>query len=550
MVNAKKGANKLSLLALALIPAMISCQSASITPATPSQSQTSSSAIGTSVVPSIFSFPLKDKVVLKVAASKYGPHGPFEEMGVVTDWETQTNVHVDWNAIPVENRNEKLQLMFASGDLPDIFFGLLSNSDTINYGAQGLILPLEDLIDKHMPNLRAIFEKRPQLKAALTASDGHIYSFPRVDETEAEEVLNKAYINADWLKKLNLKMPTTTDEFYQVLKAFKEGDPNGNGKADEIPFTALGSWGPEYSFGLYSMYHAFGVPDMPEHIAVKDGKVVYAPTLQEYRDAMTYWNKLYKEGLADVELFTQSFAQMTAKGRSPEPIYGSFVSYLDTVTAGENKDDMYEVLPPLKGPSGHQGWPRLAGKMFSLNAAQITKANKHPELTAAWIDRFYEPEQSAINLWGAVGEVLSKDTQGMLKFNRAPAGMNWAEFRHRSTPGGVVPSAILKEHWNTVIESPQEKKKVAEDIQAFLPYLTRENFPFVFLFSKEEEQLLAKLRTAIETNVEQMTAKWITSSPPSDSEWNEYLDAMKRMGLDELLAVYQGAYDRYRKAAQ
>jgi putative aldouronate transport system substrate-binding protein len=528
---------------------MMSCQGASIAP-TSSHSTVTSSSVGERAATITVSFPLKDTTTLKVAVAKYGPHGPFEDMAVVRDWEAKTNIHVDWNVIPVENRNEKLQLMFATGDLPDVFFGLLSNSDTINYGAQGLIIPLEELIDKHMPNLRAIFEKRPQLKAALTASAGHIYSFPRVDETEAEEVLSKAYINVDWLNKLNLKMPTTTDEFYEVLKAFKEGDPNGNGKMDEIPFTALGSWGPEFSFGLYPMYHAFGAPDMPEHVAVNDGKVVYAPTLPEYKDAIRYWNKLYKEGLADVELFTQSFAQMTAKGRSPESVYGSFVSYLDTVTVGEDRDDVYEVLPPMKGPNGHQGWPRLSGRMFSLNAAQISKANKQPELTAAWIDRFYEPKQSAANLWGAVGEVLNEDSQGMLRFNQAPSGINWAEFRHHSTPGGVAPSAILKEHWNTVVEFPQEKRKVTEDIQAFLPYLTQENFPFVFLFSKEEERELTKLRTAIETNVEQMTAKWITASPPSDSEWRDYLESMKRMGLDQLLAIYQGAYDRYRKVAQ
>lgn len=496
------------------------------------------------------SLPLAEPVTLRVAVGKWGPHGPFEEMDVVKDWEAQTNVQVDWDAIPVETKNEKLQLMFATGDLPDVFFGLLSNADTLNYGPQGLIIPLEGLIDSHMPNLKALFEQRPQLKAALTASDGHIYSFPRVDETEAEEVLNKAYINAEWLETLGLDMPTTTEEFYAVLKAFKEGDPNGNGQADEIPFTALGNWGPEFSFGIYPLFHAFGAPDMPNHIAVKDGQVVFAPILPGYRDAMTYFNQLYKEGLADPELFTQSFAQMTAKCAVDEAVYGSFVSYLDTVTCGDSKDDMYIILPPLQGPNGDQSWPRLLGRMFSLNNAQITQSNAQPELTAAWIDRFYEPKQSAMNLWGAVGDVLSEDANGMLVFNATPEGMSFAEFRHQSTPGGSAPSAILKEHWDTIIALPEEKKAVTEDIQPFLPYLTTENFPFVFLFSQEETQNLAKLRTDIDSNVAQMTAKWITAAPPSDAEWEDYVSSMQRMGLEDLLQIYQAAYERYQAAAE
>lgn len=558
----KKGSAKLFLLTMMLIPAISSCQAlpsapvapaapaAPVAPAQPAEPAAPSSSTDASTAATAFSFPLKDKATLKAAFSRWGPHGDFEAMQVPKEWEADTNVHLDWTIIPIENAKEKVPLMFATGDLPEVFFGLLSNSDSINYGAQGLIIPLEDLIDKHMPNLKALFEKRPELKASLTASDGHIYSFPRLDETESEEVLNKAYINVEWLNKLNLKMPTTTDEFYEVLKAFKEGDPNGNGKADEIPFTALGNWGPEFSFGLWSMFHAFGVPDMPNHIAVKDGKVVYAPTLPGYRDAMAYFNKLYKEGLADVELFTQDFKQMTSKGQAEPNVYGSYVSYLDTVTSGEARNDTYAPLPPLKGPNGDQSWPRLVGRMAQLSTAQITKDNKQPELTAAYIDRFYEPRQSAINMWGAVGEVLDDDGNGMLKFNKTPDGMSFAEFRHKTTPGGIVPSAILKEDYGSVIELPEQKKQLEEDIKTFQPFLTKENFPFIFLFSKEEEETLSKLRTDIEKNVDQMMAKWITSAPPTDAEWNEYLDSMKRMGLDEMLAVYQGAYDRYQKAAQ
>jgi putative aldouronate transport system substrate-binding protein len=151
-------------------------------------------------------------------------------------------------------------------------------------------------------------------------------------------------------------------------------------------------------------------------------------------------------------------------------------------------------------------------------------------------------------MWGAVGDVLSEDANGVLIFNETPEGMSFAEFRHQSTPGGVSPTAVLKEHWDSVIEFPAEKVAVTEDIQAFLPYLTEENFPFYFLFSQEEASNMARLVTDIESFVSQKTAEWVTSAPPSDAEWEEYLTTLDNMGLNDLLAIYQGAYDRYMAA--
>ena len=122
----------------------------------------------------------------------------------------------------------------------------------------GRIIRLNELIDSYAPNLKRIIESDPDVKKQIALDDGTIYMFPllKLDalKLNATSVL---IMRQDWLDKLNLKVPTNIDEWYTVLKAFKEQDPNGNGKPDELPFT--GNWGPGNLTKLHDFAAAFGV---------------------------------------------------------------------------------------------------------------------------------------------------------------------------------------------------------------------------------------------------------------------------------------------------
>ena len=132
-------------------------------------------------------------------------------------------------------KTEALNLMLASGKIPDIV-GSSRIKDFVNqYGPEGAFLPLNDLIDEHAPNLKAFFEKKPEVASALKAADGNMYYIPYLPDGK----YGRAYwIRTDWLNKLGLDMPETVDDYENVLRAFKTQDPNGNGEADEVPFFA------------------------------------------------------------------------------------------------------------------------------------------------------------------------------------------------------------------------------------------------------------------------------------------------------------------------
>ncbi|WP_331436760.1 extracellular solute-binding protein [Gordoniibacillus kamchatkensis] len=152
--------------------------------------------------------------------------------------EDKSKVKIKWNVVPDKSLDDKKQLMMASGDYPAVLLGAaFSKADQMKYGQQGAFIDLKDLIDKYAPNIKKAMADIPYLKSAMTTPDGKIYAIPKINECFHCTYGEKMWINKAWLDKLGLKMPTTTDEFYEVLKAFKEKDPNGNGKADEIPFT-------------------------------------------------------------------------------------------------------------------------------------------------------------------------------------------------------------------------------------------------------------------------------------------------------------------------
>ena len=198
---------------------------------------------GTATAPTGIKLPLKDTGNLKVLAARAAlAPADFNQLDTAKKLEKLTNIHIDWNTVPDADWQQKRNLLIASGSLPDVIYGSdFTDNELVKYGKDGTILSLDDLINKDMPNVKALFQKRPDIKAAVTAPDGHIYALPVGQELGVGQAgigsnPDFLYINQDWLDKLGLKMPTTIDEFHDVLKTFKAKDPAGNGKTMPLAY--------------------------------------------------------------------------------------------------------------------------------------------------------------------------------------------------------------------------------------------------------------------------------------------------------------------------
>ena len=247
-------------------------------------------------------YPIVDETIqFTIATKKRHDVAPFGEMQFWRDMEERTNVRIDWDITPDDVWPEKKSLIFASGDLPDAVYGswTLTVPDILSYADQGLLIPLNDLIEEYAPNIQALFEQRPAVRRSITAPDGNIYTLPSV--RERGNFANLAmFINQEWLDTLGLEHPETMEELKDVLIAFKTEDPNGNGLADEIPLTFSGlKWA-----GIYPLFSAFGVSLTGGSngagwfaISAEDpDTLVWATTTDAFKAGMQYFADLYSEG--------------------------------------------------------------------------------------------------------------------------------------------------------------------------------------------------------------------------------------------------------------
>ena len=120
-------------------------------------------------------------------------------------------------------------------DLPDVLFKAEMNAGEVRdlYEA-GILIDLRPYLAEYAPDLWALLEAHPDWMAAISMADGAIPALPGINELPNNDLI---WINTAWLKNLRLEMPTTAEELADVLRAFKTGDPNRNGRADEVPLT-------------------------------------------------------------------------------------------------------------------------------------------------------------------------------------------------------------------------------------------------------------------------------------------------------------------------
>jgi putative aldouronate transport system substrate-binding protein len=495
-------------------------------------------------------FPLAEKVTLEMVTCKHPNNGPFEEMDFFKQYEEKTNVQIKWTDIEFAQCEEQRNLILASGELPDAFYGTLAltGNDVINYGGQGMLVPLEQYITKEtMPNLTALIEQNPKYKAMLTAPDGHIYSLPSIRELMLWLSPDMMYLNKEWLDKLELAVPTTTDELRTVLEAFKTGDPNGNGKNDEIPFSFLWDFANYNVMGIGSLFGTFGRADSANHIFVEDGKVVFSAKEPEYMEAIQYFHSYFKDGLFDKESLAQDRNQLVGKGSGTEQRLGGFFSWNAFSVVGVDNDPKYVVVPALKGPDGDQVWRKSLGNNQGVNpfAFSMTAANEHPELTMQWIDLSYATDTSIEAGWGPIGTTL-EDKGGTLTLKEAPEGLTTDQYVFKTAPV-EAPYAILENTYGTRLAmADKDKVKIDGIKENYLPYMTSETFPGV-LFTAEESQKIKTLDTDINSYVNQTSAKWLLQGGV-EGEWDKYLADLQKMKVDELISIYQTAYDRFKSA--
>jgi putative aldouronate transport system substrate-binding protein len=490
-------------------------------------------------------FPIVDKpITIRMMGARYNTHGEWKDMLVFKEYEKKTNIHIEWDTAPDSIFMAKRNIALAGGKLPDAFYRAnLSPSDEVNYGAQGIIIPLNDLIDHYGPNIKAMFAKYPEIKRSITAPDGNIYSLPQVADYLAPRINQKPWINKKWLDKLHLSMPTTTDEYYQVLKAFKEQDPNGNGVQDEIPWS--GTKGLTIWMGLRGAWGLGTTGGRVRNIDLDSGgKVRFYPADPRYKELLEYMARLYKEGLIDKEVFTTVGEQFAAKGRNG--VVGSLHANNANNLGPEYFSD-YVAMPALKGPHGDQLYSQVLPVLQVQGTFAITKANKAPEATMRWVDYFFSEEGSKFFRMGIEGETYDTQPSGdfqygvSIRHNPDGLSLDQAVGQFSPWPGGGLPHMIYERYDKT----PNSMPSALAAAKLLEPYIPSQIWPS-FLFTRQEQRQVNALQTDIDPYVEEMRIKFITGTEPF-SLWDHYVNTLQKMGVADLIDIYAAAFARYKQ---
>lgn len=452
-----------------------------------------------------------------------------------------TNMNVRFQLVPFESLGEARRLALATGNYPDAFYAArMTVSELMKYGKDGVLIKLNDLIDKSAPNLKRLLERNPDLRRALTMPDGGIYSIPSFYDPEFLSMLigMPLWINRDWLEALQLPEPQTTGDYYAYLKAVQEGDPNGNGIADEVPFASIGinelihhlkgAWG----LGNRGLAHT--LVDWDE----TGGRLRFIPADPAYKEVLEYIHRLYAEGLIEKDVFTIGSSEFYAKGS--QRLYGSMVMPNPFTLM---KQTGYIGLPALQGPHGDKLYSHVKAPIAHLGAFAITSKNEHPEATIRWIDYLFGDEGSKLFFMGVPAVSYEETADGELRYTAAimndPNGltMEQALTPYVTWLGGSYPGYVRQPLFRGS-ESMPESLEAARKVK---PYAVKEIWPPFNLAP-------GSLGTELFSYVHHMQAKFITGEVPF-TDWDKYLGGLKMIGLDNYMSMYEDAYRAYAEEA-
>ena len=479
------------------------------------------------------------------------------------------NVIFDLIVVPSEARLEKQNLLLASGEYPDIFFdGQFSPADQMKYGGQGVLIPLNDLIDDHGPAILEAWELLPILEKWMRTPDGNVYSIPAVEECYHCSVNQKQWIRTEWLEKLGYDMPTTTEEYEEVLTAFKEQDPNNNGKADEIPLTgAINTWSGDVEDFLMS---AFIYSDGQRFMTAKNGKIIFTPNKPEWKDGLKYINRLYSKGLIDSQAFTNS--QDTVRvltNRVDDPIVGAYAAGHGRMYPGDGIWQLYRVVPPLKGPGGvqltsYRPYQPSFGRFAITNKASDAVQKKAMEL-ANYFYTFEGTMEMGAGIGGPIGETYEHNGRKIEHYwdlagpNDIGLDGNPAIYIKIGTPPMDVATNYkwhtefrfwhkrLFDGWaaaTDIFTSEGYERFLVVESDKYIDFVPDEVVPGSMYFDPEDAQLAAQLQVEIQTYVEQNTVAFITGQRDIDGEWDSYVKGFNGLRLNDYLKALQKTYDK------
>ena len=495
-------------------------------------------------------FPLEEPIEVTVYCCAGESSYKLEDTAIYKWMEEKTNVHLKVVNTNLTENDEKRNIALNSGDYAEVFFKSgVSPDQLLEFGKEGVFIALDDMLREYAPNYCAIIDARDDW-GAVTSSDGHIYSLYEISKPNVGNTPHM-WINQQWLDNVGLSMPTNADEFYNVLKAFKEQDADGDGDPNnEIPWIASSDITPVedilplFGFNMQGWWDPWVVSEDGESIE-------FFPATERYKEVLAFITKCYDEGLLYKDTFSTTNEQVCALGQTGGSIGvfchwhpGNVVGYYDKdKTAEENVVTQYTAMLPFTGAK----WPTAGG--LNRGGIAITDKCEYPEVMLAWADMLYSEEGSRVANYGIEGDTYDI-VDGCVKMREVSE--TWGEnVNHALLQMGGGTFASVKTYSDDLEAYYDLEKDPSARILADTYDYFEDNDLFygawpALALTEDEVEANADINADIDAYRLSYRAEVITGKKVLDDTWEEYLNTLNNMGLQTAVDNMNAAYARYK----
>lgn len=462
----------------------------------------------------------------------------FGDTPFAQEYQKRTGIKVEYKHPAQGQEAETLNLLIASGDLPDIvetnWYGQPAGPQ--NAIDVGTIISLNDILQNNAPNLKKFLDSNPDVDRMVKTDEGSYYCFPFIRNDDSLLSVQGFMLRADWLKELELDVPETMDEWYTVLKAFKEK------KNSPAPLSIL-----------TTQLNAFMAP---YHVApsfyLDDGKVKYGPMEPGYKEFITTMKKWYEEGLIDRDFAVmdrKAYDSNMVSGRSGATFGaggGGMGYYLNAVKGQDTTFDLVGAPFPVLQKGDTIEFGQKDTKYAPKAGAAITTSCENPVLAAYFLDYSYSEEGNMLNNFGIEG--VSYTMEGDYP--------KYTEFI-TNNPDGTPMSQIMPMYLRASAEAPMiQDPRYLEQYYA-LPQqkqavevwkqnnMDKHNIPPV-TYSQEESSEMGNITLELASFKDEMTLKFILGERSMD-EYDQYLEQLKQLKVERAIEIMEKALERYSK---
>ncbi len=522
-------------------------------------------------------YPIVDEKVTIDVMTRYSAiehDGNYQDAAFTAWYEDLTNIRLNFVDVVEANAwQERLNLVLAGGDLPEAIMvqDVMSGQEIFANGVHGNFIAVDHLIENWMPALKATLEAHPDYAPQIVMPDGRRYSFPRLEGTCYHCTMShKMWIYMPWLEELGLDVPETSADFYEMLVAFRDEDPNRTGRADTVPLAGAetGGWNTQALSGF--LMSAFIYTDPTSFLKRTNGQLQFVANTDEWREGVRYMARLYHEGLLMPDAFTQTSAQLRSVVESPgAAVVGAVPAGWYGVFAINSRDGSgrfadFHPIAPLRGPAGVR---QAVYEPYEVtHHTVVTRSARYPAVIARLADWFFESIENAEigNTWRfldvdyrrlteeekASGRYLARDFSVadylVLRDQTYGEDRSWDGWRRLALNWQVGGGNAMPPEWAD--DPTKQMYRLAQATRnLYEPYRSDHSMPPGLVVVDELQDELTDVRQLIigagnrPGLVQRFFAEFVTGARniDDDSHWQAYVGELDRAGVNRYVQIMQ-----------